>query len=636
MSGPNFNITTQQAASKNPSIIDIYDESQMPLTLAPDGVMRFTAALSTKYIIHPGVVFPRIEIPPFTSASAPETIEFTTSVQGQPILVSGSSTPHVWGRNISSVIFRNITFQDSTPQTTNMFDLVGGAPVSGFVFINSVLLNFKQLGELVDVALNINNGLFLNFERGLVSNNNTAQFLTNYTAGRLANLTAVTTQSPALCFMGTQSTIGASISNIQLAVNDSAFCIDSASTGTIDIIGNSYDGVSAFFEPNISNAITVFAEAQVTISSFSDSAANPGTHTDVNFASQISSVIKKGQTILIADEAAYDGLQVVTSVADDQLSAEIEVVFSTSGAGTLEQTQVTSTSNRLVRDQTNTISGTTSYNGATKVSQIVDNNNFIIPVAFVANDATGAVAATSKDSTSIGVTVALNGQAASSNVNTEASYTGSVAVTDIPVVDALVIINESTWAGNQEERLTVSSDGFATYNGTFPVSIKMDGNITLEPATATKELSCQFARQDSARRTVTFNNGADVVNETGTPRANGDTLTFHDNAGTLPSELREDIVYFVITAFANSFQLSYTAGGGAIDFSDDGSGTNTYAVAEAHGSPPSEPIASANARTLVPQSLLTIDPGDKTFIVVSNNDDAVDITVSKAYYRVFA
>jgi len=83
----------------------------------------------------------------------------------------------------------------------------------------------------------------------------------------------------------------------------------------------------------------------------------------------------------------------------------------------------------------------------------------------------------------------------------------------------------------------------------------------------------------------------------------------------------------------NSFQVSYTLGGAAITFTDDGSGTNSYAVADLHGSTPSNVIAANNPRNLVPQALESVNQNDKTFVVVENLDDSVNITVSEAYYR---
>ncbi len=221
-----------------------------------------------------------------------------------------------------------------------------------------------------------------------------------------------------------------------------------------------------------------------------------------------------------------------------------------------------------------------------------------------------------------------------STITAEAILNNNATVTNIPAVNAKVIIAASTWIGSEESRVTVNSDGSSTYNGNFEATLRLDGNITLEPASSTKELSCSFAGQHGIRNVVTFTNGTDLINETSTPRVNGDTVTFNDNAGTLPAELREDIVYFVVSQLTNSFQVSYTEGGAAITFTDDGSGTNSYAVADIHGSSPSTPIAANSPRNLVPQALESVNKNDKTFIVVENLDDAGDITVSEAYYRV--
>lgn len=221
-----------------------------------------------------------------------------------------------------------------------------------------------------------------------------------------------------------------------------------------------------------------------------------------------------------------------------------------------------------------------------------------------------------------------------STVTSEAVLINNVTVTDIPAANAKVIIAASTWAGSEESRMTVNADGSSTYNGNFQASLRLDGNVTLEPASSTKELSCSFARQDSVRVVVTFTNGTNLINETSTPLVDDDMVVFNDNAGTLPAELREDIVYFVVNKLTDSFQVSYTSGGAAIAFTDDGSGTNTYAVADLHGSSPSNSIAANSPRSLVPQALESVNQGDKTFIIVENLDDAVDVAVIESYYRV--
>ncbi len=84
----------------------------------------------------------------------------------------------------------------------------------------------------------------------------------------------------------------------------------------------------------------------------------------------------------------------------------------------------------------------------------------------------------------------------------------------------------------------------------------------------------------------------------------------------------------------NEFAVRYTTTGPAIAFSTGATGNTSFAKADLHGSKPTNPIASNNPRTLVPQALEDIELGDKTFIVVSNEDDAVNIVVTDAYYRI--
>ncbi|MEE9459620.1 MAG: hypothetical protein V3V84_07655 [Candidatus Bathyarchaeia archaeon] len=617
--------------------IPIKSDTQMPLTLSADGVMRWLLVLGTKYVIFPGVELPKMEVPKFTNPFSPETIEFTAAVQGQPTIINGDSTPHIWGRNVGAILFRNITLEDKIPQSTKLFDLVGGTFVSSLVLKNSPLLNFKEIGNLVDVAMNNLDVILLNFERGITSRNTTAAFLSSFSNGRIANLTGVVTQSPALCFMGEQSTIGASVSNIQLAAGDSLICIDSEATGTVDLIGSSYDGVGDFFALPISVGISAFEDSSISIDSFSNSTINPGTHTFANFLSPTNLII--GQKFLVDGPAEYDGLHVVTAVTDDQLSVEFEIVFASAGGGFEKRTTVvTDADHGLVRDQTNTIAGAPNHNGTTNILEILFDDEFIIPVAFASGLGGGAVSATSKDEDSPGVFSFLNGKAANSSVTGEAILDTNALVTSIPAIGALVIINATTWVGDEEVRMSVGTDGVTEYTGTFPKArIKSDGNITFAPTAGNdKGLSSQFVRQDAARNTVTFTNGTNIVNETATLLVDGDTLTFNDNAGTLPAELRTDIIYFVVSATANTFQLSYTSGGAAITFTDDGSGTNTYAIAETHGSSPSSEISVNDPSTVVPQALEKLDPGDKTYPVVLQISGALtDIIVSRGYYRAF-
>lgn len=270
--------------------------------------------------------------------------------------------------------------------------------------------------------------------------------------------------------------------------------------------------------------------------------------------------------------------------------------------------------------------------GATVYNQLI--NSFQINRTFI-DTQTGTWDTSGIDETDPRVISVNNPGFPDSTVKAEIIVSGNVIITDIPAVNAKVMINATLWASNSAERVKSDAAGAAIITSREPFSAKIDGNILLEPFNSNKNLSCQFAHQFAARVVVTFSNGASIINEVGTPRVNGDNLTFNDTAGTLPVELRSDIIFFVVNANVNDFQVSYVAGGAAVAFTDDGSGVNSYAMSDLHGSIPTEPIGSNNPRTLVPQSLEDLDTGDKTFITISNNDDSVDILVIDAYYRLF-
>ncbi len=220
-----------------------------------------------------------------------------------------------------------------------------------------------------------------------------------------------------------------------------------------------------------------------------------------------------------------------------------------------------------------------------------------------------------------------------SAITIEGLLVGNVTTTVIPAAGAKVIIAASTWTQENAERIKITKEGLSIFTGNEPAKLSSDGNITLEPASSTKSLSTQFFKHEEARTTVTFTNGTNIVDETGTALVDDDTITFNENQGTLPAELSPNVIYHIVSATANTFQLSYTEGGVAITFTDDGSGTNTYAVALLKGIPPVLPIASNSPRTLSPKALLNESAGSRTGIVVINNDDTVDIEVSDAYYR---
>lgn len=230
-------------------------------------------------------------------------------------------------------------------------------------------------------------------------------------------------------------------------------------------------------------------------------------------------------------------------------------------------------------------------------------------------------------------TDAVNKNYVDLRVFAEGSLAGSALVTTIPAVDALVIINTTTWVEDQAELMTVKSSGAVSNDSTKNELLACDASIRVDPATATKIIEVQYAGVHIPLRTVTFTNSTNVVDEVATPRVDGDIITFFENAGTLPTGLRDDILYYVVGKTANTFQLSYTLGGAAVTFSDDGSGTNTYCVAGLHGSMPTRPVSSGTPADIDPKALIEVEPNDSVIIVISNKTDAVNITVSNGYNR---
>ena len=111
-----------------------------------------------------------------------------------------------------------------------------------------------------------------------------------------------------------------------------------------------------------------------------------------------------GQVVLLDSASGdFDGLKTITRVADDELSFDFATVFTSTTTGDVKLTRVTATGDHvIVNNERITISGTTSYNG-TFATVFATNTTFDIPVAFVADDATGSVVTVSLNTRSVGV-----------------------------------------------------------------------------------------------------------------------------------------------------------------------------------------------------------------------------------------
>lgn len=76
--------------------------------------------------------------------------------------------------------------------------------------------------------------------------------------------------------------------------------------------------------------------------------------------------------------------------------------------------------------------------------------------------------------------------------------------------------------------------------------------------------------------TFTADDTTDVCTSNAHGLVNGNKVMVSNSGGALPGGLTANTVYYIITAATNTFQLSATEGGAAINLSSAGSGTNSF------------------------------------------------------------
>ena len=559
------------------------------------------------------------------------TVSFSRPPTGEALTYTGTGT---FITSTSATVL--IEGPLAASSTGTLLDVTGDNQT--FISVNQTLLTGWDMGT-VSIGPGVSSGplIFftsitaLNFQASLVCNNVSVVGFFDVAlvpfAGVTDNFIEVLGNQPgSFVFNSVSGSLGASENFIRIdpAIADASNVLITGSTIAGDLFNTA--GVAGTF-----SAVADAAVGPTVITSVT----NNGGVARFNFT--------PGPTVFVGQELTTDSFVVVDYNTTGTISATgagffeiVSVSFSVDDTGNFSGNSVTMTDTATTLGEGDSLTISTDNvlmydGGATVYNQLT--NSFQINRTFDAT-ATGSWDTAGLDHTDPKVLASNNPSFAPSTSKIEVSITSNVLVTAIPAAGAKVLINTSSWVATSQERFKLSAPDEAIYFGKEPVSVKLDGNVLLEPASSTKDLSCQFVRQDLARVVVTFTNGTNVVNETAHTLTNGQNLTFHDGVGTLPAELRGDIIYYVVGVTINTFQLSYTSGGAAVAFTDNGSGTNTYAMADLHGSNPREPIAANNPRTLVPQAIEDIEKGDKTFIVVTNNDDAANIEVVDAYYRV--
>lgn len=493
----NTNLTNRLAVTHDPvDVVEVYSAADLPaMVLAGDGFMRTPYALAKKYIAKKTFVWPRFLIPTDPSPG-PTFTEITSDHQGVTILIDGDETPHIWGRDIGNLRISNSILIDisngGAGRGTVLFDLDGQgpdiAPVNpqGVLFLTTVGFGgFLEMGHTSDVAVSIDSSGWFFPERGLVIRGvepSLGQLLATFTHVQAGP--PMTT--PMLTYQGFQSTMSANAGIVQLNAGDSDFHIDSASPGTYEFLGVTYQGsaIGSFFRPDISKAITAFTNVDIVFDSVVDSTVNPGVDSTIEF-SGIQKFVR-GQNVFLEGDAVatYDGPHTIVRVAADQSSFDINVAIGATDTGNVKITRVTAVGHGLVKGETQTRTGSTSYNQTDEVLFRVNNDNYDIPQPHVADDGTGTVTSTGKNNMSLGVDVRACGSQQDSktiggcHVNGGSNTTALDASTwtDLDLTGNLAVANSNI----QRFTLTNSTTGELRYDEDKPFSGNILCTITLQ------------------------------------------------------------------------------------------------------------------------------------------------------------
>jgi hypothetical protein len=203
--------------------------------------------------------------------------------------------------------------------------------------------------------------------------------------------------------------------------------------------------------------------------------------------------------------------------------------------------------------------------------------------------------------------------------------------TQIDTIDVPVRIADG-FATELAERFTFSNDE-VVYDGLETIIVNATAILSMGPSAGpTAELGAYVGVTRAALVTInSFDNTTDRVNETAHGLANGTSIRFSNSGGALPAEIRDDQFYFVVNAATDYFQIEETVGGGVIDFTDDGTGTNYYSLGEYIVSSETEnSLASGSVATFPSFSLVEVATGDKIGIFVDNHTNTNNITVKNA------
>ena len=245
---------------------------------------------------------------------------------------------------------------------------------------------------------------------------------------------------------------------------------------------------------------------------------------------------------------------------------------------------------------------------------------------------------TSRDQTDPYIIFQNNIGISDSKTNTLINIGANTTDTVIVAQNAITLAASDDWSNEITERFTIDASGVAEYTGREDTILDIVSPFAMEPASGTnKDLIHRTVNiHGHTDYVVTFTNATNLINETSTALTNGDTISFYNTPGTLPAELYENIIYYVVNKTTNSFQVSYTSGGAAIAFTDDGTPTNSYNNADMLGITASARIDAGSPSNITTVALSSVVTGDQIAGTVTNTTDTIDITINSGGLKIIS
>lgn len=511
-----FNKTNRFPSTHNAQTVDVFSADDLPAAItAPDGILRRPLVALTRYVIHETFIWPRIMYPQVIQVGNFEIVDIVGANFSVNILIDGpnepggdANTPHFWGRKVSGLGFRDLNLVDvgnsGAGKSTVVHDLVGGGPLSNYIIDFSAFFNFLDLGVIWNMPLFILSTIISGTERGFVFHSSSNETIHSVAATQA--ISTVVMETPAYSFNGPIANLSWVGGNSRLITGDSYMGIGSAADGIYDITGVSYGGVAVngdFFEPDESRSVTSIADASITINSFEESGTDPVNDTQVNISAY--SNVKPGQTIFIdgATQGDLNGVSIVTRVADDELSFDIDVAFSVSSTATLGRGRFTTSVNHgYVEGQTVSIEMVdATYDGFFEILRIEANNTFVINADFLGTS-TGTADITTKNETSIGVSSQNNGAQKDSMTIGSLVVGGNATATVIGTINVFVDLNlgsPGAVAAGNIERFTVTNTttGEIRYDGLSPATLNVTGLLAASSSGGSQRFNFQALKNGS-------------------------------------------------------------------------------------------------------------------------------------------